>query len=378
MATPGTIISGIGHVGLIGWLIVGWGLTSEPLEIQTMDVSVISGEEFDQLSARRTPEPGDADPTAPVPPVFDDTPPPSPAEEQPTETAAPPEPVEPPVSEAPPPPPPPAPPQTEVTDAPPAEPAPPVAPPPTPDVEVSETPTPPQAERIAATPSAPTPPDTQIDDVVREEVVPDDTADAEAVVEEQDATAPEEAASEIAIADEAPTTAVETSVRPTVRPTRPAPVAAEPVEETETATVEPEPTTDEDDVASALAAIAAEAAVAAAEAPAAAVGPPLTGAERDSFRLSINRCWNYDPGSEAARVVVSVGFELDRNGKVVGNNVRLISGSGGTDANIQTAFEVARRAVLRCQGETGYELPADKYEQWREVQANFDATGVRY
>ena len=119
MATPGTIISGVGHVALIGWLIVGWGLSSEPLEIQTMDVSLVSGEDFDAARARTTPDPGDADPTAPVPPVINETPPPPPAQEEPTEQAPPPEPVEPPVSEAPPPPPPPAPPQTEVTDAPP-------------------------------------------------------------------------------------------------------------------------------------------------------------------------------------------------------------------------------------------------------------------
>ncbi|MEJ8563063.1 hypothetical protein QTO30_18835 [Yoonia sp. GPGPB17] len=87
MATPGTIISGVGHVGLIGWLIIGWGLTSEPLEIQTMDVSVVSGEEFEQMRARTTPDPGDADPAAPVPPLVDETPPPPPSEEEPAEVA---------------------------------------------------------------------------------------------------------------------------------------------------------------------------------------------------------------------------------------------------------------------------------------------------
>lgn len=93
MATPGAYISGIGHVGLIGWLIVGLGFDSERLRLETMDVSVISGEEFDQMRARTTSEPGDADPTTTVPPVFDETPPPPPTEEDPTETAPPPDPV---------------------------------------------------------------------------------------------------------------------------------------------------------------------------------------------------------------------------------------------------------------------------------------------
>jgi len=377
MASPGTIISGVGHVGLIGWLIVGWGLASEPLDIQTMDVSVVSGEEFEQMRARTTPDPGSADPTAPVPPVVDETPPPPPAEEEPTETAPPPEPVEPPEAETPPPSPPPAPPEAEVADVPPVEPALPVAPPPTPDVEVSDQPTPPQARTVTSEINAPPPPDANVDDVVRQQVVPDDNAETEVVADEQDATAPEETTTAIVNEDFAPTT----SMRPSTRPSRPTPP-----QDTEIALEDPgvtpespapsqaEPETSTEDVAAAL-----EAALgAAAEAPAVAAGPPMTGAERDSFRLAINRCWNYDPGSEAARVVVSVIFDLDRNGKVVGNNVELLSGSGGSDASIRTAFEVARRAVLRCQGESGYDLPADKYEQWREVQANFDATGVRY
>ena len=366
MATPGTIISGVGHVGLVGWLIVGWGLTSEPLQIQTMDVSVISGEEFEQMRARTTPEPGSADPTAPVPPVVDETPPPPPAEEQPTETAPPPEPVEPPVSEAPPPPPPPPLPEAEVTDAPPVEPAPPVAPPPTPDVAVSETPTPPQAPTVASTITAPPPPDANVDDVMREEVVPDDSAEAEVVTEEQDATAPEETTTAIVIEDLAPTT----SVRPSTRPSRPTPPVETASAQAEPAQEAAQPETSEDDVAAAL-----DAALAGTDAPAVAAGPPMTGSERDSFRVSVNRCWNVDPGSVAARVTVEVGFSLDREGRVQGNEVRLISSDGDQTAT-NTAFEAARRAILRCQS-GGYQLPADKYDQWRDVVITFDPSGMR-
>ena len=368
MATPGTIISGIGHVGLIGWLIVGWGLTSEPLDIQTMDVSVISGEEFEQMRAGATPDPGDADPTAPVPPVIDEATPPPPAQEEPTEIAPPPEPVEPPVEEAPPPPPPPAPPETEVTDAPPAEPEPPAAPPPTPDVEVSETPTPPQAPTVASTISEPPAPDAQVDDIVREEVVPDENTKAEVIAEEQEPTAPEETTTAIVIEDLAPTT----SVRPSARPSRPTPPEPTQTAQQEPAPTqaEPEPEATEDDVAAAL-----EAAIGSTDAPAVAEGPPMTGAERDSFRVSVNRCWNVDPGSVAARVTVEVGFSLDRTGKVEGNEVRLISSDGDQSAT-NTAFEAARRAILRCQS-GGYQLPADKYDQWRDVVITFDPSGMR-
>ena len=369
MASPGTFISGIGHVGLIGWLIVGWGLTSEPLDIQTMDVSVVSGEEFEQMRARTTPDPGSADPTAPVPPVVDETPPPPPAEEEPAEIAPPPEPVTPPEAETPPPPPPPAPPEAEVADVPPVAPAPPVATPPTPDVEVSNEPTPPQAPTVASTITAPPPPDANVDNVVREEVVPDNSAEAEVVADEQEATAPEETTTAIVIEDLAPSTSVRPSARPS-RPTPPVETASVEEEPTQEETAQAEPEASEEDVAAAL-----EAALAATDAPAVAAGPPMTGAERDSFRVSVNRCWNVDPGSVAARVTVEVGFSLDREGKVLGNEVRLLSSDGDQSAT-NTAFEAARRAVLRCQS-GGYQLPADKYDQWKDVVITFDPSGMR-
>lgn len=376
MATPGTIFSGLGHVGLIVWLIAGWGFSAEPLRIETMDISVISGEDFDQMRARATPDPGDASPDAPVPPQIDEASPPLPAADAPAQPAPAPEQVEPPSSELPPPLPPEAP-LTEVTDTPPVPPAPPVAPPPTPDVAVSDTPTPQQAPTVASTISQPPPQDAQVDDVVREAVVPDDTANAEIVAQEQDATAPEETTTQIVIQDLAPTT----SARPSTRPSRPVPVSTQ----TQTAAVEPPPapvetpasqetapqeTAPQEDVAAAL-----EAALAGAADPAIAAGPPMTGAERDSFRIAVNRCWNVDPGSVAARVTVEVAFNLDRDGAVQGNNVRLLSSQGDASA-VDTAFNAARRAILRCQS-GGYQLPADKYDQWQEVVITFDPSGMR-
>lgn len=372
MATPGSYISGIGHVGLIGWLILGWGFDAEPLRMQTMDVSVISGEEFDQMRARTTPEPGNADPTAPAPPTVDETPPPPPAQEQPTEVAPPPDPVEQPIVEVPPPPPP-SPPATEADDQPPPAPSVPETPPPAPELEISPQPTPPQAPTVASTISAPPPPDAAVDEVVREEVVPDNSAEAEVVAEEQEPTAPEQTTTQIVIEDLAPTT----SVRPATRPSRPAPPAPAVTETAqETPAPDPAPTppatpqVNENDVAAAL-----EAALGAAAAPAVAAGPPMTGAERDSFRLAVNRCWNVDPGSVAARVTVEVGFSLSPDGSVIGSEVRLLSSDGDQSAT-NTAFEAARRAILRCQS-GGYQLPADKYDQWKDVVITFDPSGMR-
>jgi hypothetical protein len=361
MATPGTILSGLGHIGLIGWLIIGWGFDAEPLPIETMDISVISGEEFDQMRARATPDPGDANPEAPVPPVIGDTSPPLPTVEAPAQVPPVPEPVTAPPSELPPPPPPQAP-QTVVTDAAPVEPAPPVPSPPTPDVQISDTPTPPKASTVASTISQPPPQDAQIDDIARDAVVPDQSAEAEAVAEEQEATAPEETTTQIVIADLAPAT----SVRPSTRPSRPVPASqTQPAQAAPTETPAPQ-----EDVLAAL-----EAALAGADAPAIAAGPAMTGAERDSFRVAVNRCWIVDPGALAARVTVEVGFSLERNGSVRGNDVRLLSSEGDSSA-VDAAFRAARSAILRCQS-GGYQLPADKYDQWQEVVITFDPSGMR-
>jgi hypothetical protein len=146
--------------------------------------------------------------------------------------------------------------------------------------------------------------------------------------------------------------------------------------ETQTASsrdAEPEtpPAADTSDaVADALAA-----ALASTPAPAANPGPPMTGAEQSAFRVAVQECWNVDVGSEAARVTLTVAFDLDPQGRVQGD-IRRVGGQGGSEAAIEAAFQSARRAILRCQRD-GYVLPAEKYEQWKEVEMTFDPSGMR-
>lgn len=375
MQTPGTYISALGHVGLVSWLILGWGFDAEPLPMQTIDVAVVSGEEFEALMRpAQTPLPGSAAPDAPVQPQAEPAPDAVAAQDDPAVTAFLPDPVAAPEAEVPPPPPPPAAPQAEVADAPPPEPAPPAPTPPPADLNVADRPVPRQAPTVAPLPAAPPPPDAQVDEVVREEAVPDETAPPELVEEEQVATAPPEATDQIVIEDQTPSGAVETSMRPTARPSRPTPPAAAPSEDAQVAETAPSEPDEESgaDVEAALA--AALAAASAADAPDVAAGPPMTGSEKDAFRVAVNSCWIVDPGSPAARVTVDVGFRLDRNGTVQGD-VRLISSDGEQSAT-NIAFETARRAILRCQ-RGGYDLPADKYDQWKDVVITFDPSGMR-
>ncbi len=203
-------------------------------------------------------------------------------------------------------------------------------------------------------------------------------APGEIVEERTTATAPEEATTEIVTeAEEERDLAPTSSPRPTARPARPVQTAA--VETPPTPAPAAEPATDptpapvpDDDL---IAAAVADA-VSQAQGESAPSGPPMTGSERDAFRLSVQRCWVVDVGSEAANVTVVVGMSLNRDGTVSDGSLRLLEGSGGSDSAVQTAFQVARRAILRC-GASGFDLPVEKYDQWRNIEMTFNPEGMR-
>lgn len=104
--------------------------------------------------------------------------------------------------------------------------------------------------------------------------------------------------------------------------------------------------------------------------------PPLTQAEVDGFRINVQDCWVVDVGSKAANVTVTVGFDMDPSGRVVGSSIALLDSSGGSDSAVETAFQSARRAILRCQGD-GYDLPISKYDQWKYAEMTFNAESMR-
>ena len=89
-----------------------------------------------------------------------------------------------------------------------------------------------------------------------------------------------------------------------------------------------------------------------------------------SLRTAVQRCWNVDVDSEAAQIAVTVQVLFDRGGQVDGAP-SVVSMSDGPDIARRAAIDAARRAILRCSG-SGYDLPVDKYDQWREVTISFD------
>ena len=74
---------------------------------------------------------------------------------------------------------------------------------------------------------------------------------------------------------------------------------------------------------------------------------------------------------EAFRTVVVMAIDLTRDGKPVPTSLKMVEHDNGSDAAARQGFEVARRAVLEC-GFHGFDLPEEKYEQWRQLELVFN------
>jgi hypothetical protein len=223
---------------------------------------------------------------------------------------------------------------------------------------------------------------------VREAVTPEPSAEAERVEPPQEAAAPEAATTQVVTeatrTDENASAAPLTSPRPQARPQRPVqtaaqqtaveqPAAQQPVAEQPQETppaAEPPADAMADAVAAALADVFSEGAPTAS-------GPPLTGTELDGLRAAVAQCWNVGAlSSDALAVTVTVGIQLDREGRPSDGSLRMIGAQGGGNASAQQAYETARRAILRC-GAQGFDLPADKYDQWRDIEMTFNPESMR-
>jgi hypothetical protein len=151
---------------------------------------------------------------------------------------------------------------------------------------------------------------------------------------------------------------------------------ADPQPEAETNSAPAEaPAEQNDALAEALAGAVAEA-LTEQLAPSRAAGPPLTAGEKDGLRVAVQDCWVVDVGSQAANVTVVVSMDMKRDGTVVEGSIQMESSSGGDGAAVETAFQAARRAILRCQ-RGGYPLPDDKYDHWKQIEMNFDPSQMR-
>jgi len=359
----GIYISGIGHAVLIIWILVGDLFAGRPSEDVTVtEVSLVSAEEFALLNqpARApsvateitAPEPPQPD-TAPPEPAIGTLPRPAPRPELPQPEAADPVP-EPPAPET----------EVVVEDQTPA----PITPPAETESALPQDSAPAPIPRVAPTPAPVPQPDAVIADEAAEATRP--TPAPLPVAPPQDETTAPEAATDRIVTEADQTDedvgTLTSSPRPRPRPPRPEPQP----------TPDPAPADTQTAANDAPATPTPDATQTAPGTGRAALGPPLTQGERDAFRLSVQQCWVVDVGSESGRIVVTVAFSMTEDGKVVGNSLKMIENSGGSDTAVRAAFESARRAVLRCQN-GGYSLDPEKYEQWRNIEVTFDPANMR-
>lgn len=111
--------------------------------------------------------------------------------------------------------------------------------------------------------------------------------------------------------------------------------------------------------------------------PPAPAGPPLSGSEKEGLRVAVQQCWNVGSlSTDVLAVTVVVAVSMARDGRPDRASIRMLGSSGGSDAAAKQAFEAAKRAIIRC-GVTGYELPVEKYEQWRDIEITFNPERMR-
>ncbi|OLS44519.1 hypothetical protein BV509_09300 [Rhodovulum sulfidophilum] len=388
----GTYISGGAHLGLIAWVMLS-GLfdAPPPKPMEVTDVTILSGDEFAALTAPAAAPTPSQEVDAPEAPSLPRSPRPAPAPEARPQRPQPPPPqaaaepdtapeaLEPPA-------------EADVAETVTAPEAPEI--PEAPEAPVTDTAPPRPSTRIAPEPSAPPPEDAVVAEQPSEATRPDPAAERPAP--EADEAAPEEAATQtVTEAEERPETglAMASSPRPRNRPNRPAapPRETPPPAETAAAPQAPaepdapaETASEEDSLADAVAGAVADALSEPAAAPEgtggagrAASGPPLTAGERDALRVSVSRCWNVGSlSTEAMQTSVVLGVDMEETGKPNIGSIRMISWTGGSESAARQTYESARRAIVMC-GSSGFPLPVEKYDQWRQIEMTFDPGKMR-
>jgi hypothetical protein len=390
----GTVVSAIGHAGVILWVLVGdWLFAADkPPETMVMTVSTMTSAEFAELqAATETP----AEEVASVRPQPRPEPEPEPEPEPVVEPVVEPEPE--PVPE----------PEPLPEPEPEPEPEPVVEPPPSdavqaeteqvlesesteiqPEAEAEEivAPDPVQPETEAETSDTPEP--AVAEDPAAEEVIQDEPT--EATVAEDTGDILETEANALQEAE----TGMTTSIRPRSRPER----APEPEPEVEVASAEvpeeapaeepaevpaEEQPVDDQATEDAINDLLGEAVEEPADEPVEAAGqdlpqgPPLSGSEMGNISSAIGRRWNLGASStDALSTVVVLRVTFDETGKPI--NFEVLEAEGPSQAGIDNIVRTAKSAVTRAYTQDGgLPLPPDKYATWRVLDLVFDAKGMR-
>jgi outer membrane biosynthesis protein TonB len=96
----------------------------------------------------------------------------------------------------------------------------------------------------------------------------------------------------------------------------------------------------------------------------------LTMSEKDALRALIGRNWNVPTGApNLEKLVVVVRFQLNPDGTLAGPPQLVDASKYTSDSFFRAAADAALRAVQMTQP---YKLPANKYNEWRDIVLTFD------
>ena len=103
----------------------------------------------------------------------------------------------------------------------------------------------------------------------------------------------------------------------------------------------------------------------------------LNAGELAAVMARLKECWNVGVLSSAAlETTVFVSFEMTRDGRPIESSLSLDGFEGGIERDAQSAYLAAKRAILKC-GNSGYNLPLEKYDLWAKMQIEFDPEKMR-
>jgi hypothetical protein len=92
---------------------------------------------------------------------------------------------------------------------------------------------------------------------------------------------------------------------------------------------------------------------------------------RDAFRSQVSRCWSAGSiagAAEAEKLSVLIRVRLNQDGSLNGTP-EYVEPDRLSNPAYRAAAEAGRRAIMQCQN---YDLPADSYDLWQDIEVNFD------
>jgi hypothetical protein len=106
---------------------------------------------------------------------------------------------------------------------------------------------------------------------------------------------------------------------------------------------------------------------------AAGMATSLTGALEDSLRSQVAKCWRVPANNARGQdLIVEIRIQLGPDGVIKGTPAMVRpSNLAMVDPALRAAAEGGLRAIRLCQP---YELPASRYEDWRDIVWKFDPT----